>query len=372
LALDLFLMSEGMNKKQSVTLVFFVISLLLGTFFAIYLTRDKNDVENNENLSFFKDEDLGLYFEYPAEFGNVSADIYEPGRRPGGTTGNKLVGTFSNFSGLEFGGITDDFSAGREGLITDTRGFRKEDGKYYFKFVSVKPDMKIEPYKVIQKDFGEMLILDDKSFEGERSGVEGPVFGVGEGRLAGLVNLKSGQFSGIVFYNSNPEELSLEEFEKILDSLVISRANLKTFVQSKSPVSYSIDIPTNWFWHEVDQGVIFTPTETVQIPQDTEGWALGSYFIINVENIFDSPAIESYEDWLEQNAMADREDITINGLSMKRAVLDAAGASGQAIRYVYLVNTQWALTILHFPYDTESEATKVFESAIKTFQSPVK
>ena len=173
----------------------------------------------------FISDEFGFSFEYPYRIGEASIIIFEPGKRPGGETGEKLAGSFSDFSGLEFGGITADFRAGREGLITDTRGFYQEDGKYYFKFVSNKLDMEIQPYKVIKKDFGEILLLDDQSFKGERNGTDGPVFGVGSGRLAGLVNLNRGQFSGIVFYNWNPEEFSKAEFEALLSSLNITASS---------------------------------------------------------------------------------------------------------------------------------------------------
>ena len=173
----------------------------------------------------FISDEFGFSFEYPSRLGEASAIIFEPGKRPGGETGEKLAGSFSDFSGLEFGGISADFSAGREGLITDTRGFNQEDGKYYFKFVSNTSDMEIQPYKVIKKDFGEILLLNDQSFEGERNGTDGPVFGVGSGRLAGLVNLNRKQFSGIVFYNWNLDEFSKAEFEALLNSLELAASS---------------------------------------------------------------------------------------------------------------------------------------------------
>lgn len=188
---------------------------------------DKNFVESLPNFSgreaaIFTDKSLGITFSYPKEFGEARIDILVPGgRRPAGMTGEKLTGTFSAFPGLEFGGITNDFTAGREGLLTDTRGFSKKDGKYYFKFVLAKPDIEIQPLKIISKDFGEILILDDKSFEAERNGSEGPVFGVGAGRLAGLVNLKNAKFPGLVFYDWDAAKFSLDDFEALLNSLLV-------------------------------------------------------------------------------------------------------------------------------------------------------
>jgi hypothetical protein len=169
----------------------------------------------------FNDDALGISFNYPSNLGEIKLVIAEPGKRPGGETGKKLVGTFSQFSGLELGGITDDFSAGRSGMITDTRGFVEENGSYYFKFVSSKNyrDYEILPLKVLEKDFGKIIILNDQSFEAEREGVDGPVLGVGKDNLAGLVNLKGEEFPGIIFYNFNVMELKPDDFEAILNSI---------------------------------------------------------------------------------------------------------------------------------------------------------
>lgn len=171
----------------------------------------------------FKNDELGISFNYPPNFGESNVIIAEPGKRPGGETGRKIVGSFSQFSALEFGGITDDFTAGREGLITDTRGFIEENGQYYFKFVSNKDykDYEIQPLKVLEKDFGKILILNDQSFKAEREWADGPVFGVGNNNLAGLVNLKGEEFPGLVFYNTKTDEFSLEDFESLLDSMVV-------------------------------------------------------------------------------------------------------------------------------------------------------
>jgi hypothetical protein len=177
---------------------------------------------SNPDIKKYTNAELGLSFEYPARFGDVKVEIMIGGKA-GGQTGEKLIGSFSQQEQLEFGGITEDFSAGRSGLLTDTRGFLEKNGHYYFKFVSAKPveDYEVLPKEVIVKNFGKILVLDNQSFEGERYGVEGPVLGVGAGRLAALVNLKNSKFPGLVFYDWDIQEIPLAEFKAILNSLNI-------------------------------------------------------------------------------------------------------------------------------------------------------
>lgn len=168
-----------MNKKN-IIFIFIIVAVATAAFF--YFSPAQKSVSP---VVSFSDKELGLSFDYPFRFGVVSVAVVDPGKRPGGETGEKLVGTFSEFSGLEFGGITNDFSAGRSGVLTDTRGFLEENGKYYFKFVTAKDPIsyELQPLKVIDKDFGKILLLNDQSFEAEREGADGPVLGVGAGWL---------------------------------------------------------------------------------------------------------------------------------------------------------------------------------------------
>ncbi|MFH1823025.1 MAG: hypothetical protein ABH830_04990 [Patescibacteria group bacterium] len=335
--------------------------------------------ESVSQTTTFSDEQLGLSFNYPLKFGAVITSIAGPGKRPGGETGEKIALTFSEFSSLEIGGVTDDYTAGRELMITDTRGFLEENGKYYFKLFSGKGEKgyEIQPLKIIKKDFGEILILDDKSFAAERDGLEGPVFGVGAGRLAGLVNLKSIKFPGLVFYNWDTAKLSLEDFEVILNSSIVSKPSSETFTQTKGPINYSLNIPSGWFAHENGQSVIFTQEKDLNIPSNTEGYAIGSNFYITVNNITDIAGVTTYDDWLEKNGMTEknelfisRENVVVNGYSMIRVQSEAAGATGKAISYVYFADIQRVITLTQFPYDQESNITKVFEGAVQTFRVP--
>ncbi|MBU2037405.1 hypothetical protein KJ866_04395 [Patescibacteria group bacterium] len=335
----------------------------------------------NREIRTFTDRSLGISFAYPKEFGEGKTEIFMPGgKRPAGSAGEKLAGTFSEFPDLEFGGITDDFNAGREGLLTDTRGFSKQNDKYYFKFVSEKPDLEIQPLKIISKDFGEILIIDDQSFEAERnysSDSEGPVLGVGAGRLAGLVNLKSAKFPGIVFYNWDTAKLSPEDFEAILHSLIIMDPEVETFIQSKDPVNYSIDVPIGWFSYENGPSTIFTQNPNLKIPANTESYAIGPNFYITVNNLTDIDGVISYDQWLDKNGFLETNElfiksspVQINGLEMLNVITEGAGVAGEVMHYVYFADVQHVVTLSQFPYDPQSDITQVFEGAVRTFRVP--
>lgn len=176
--------------------------------------------EKSGNIKFVSDE-LGISFEYPERFGKLNLSIYTNLDRNEGsaTTGSMFFGSFENNSNLMLGGISDDFSAGRGGSILDTRGYFEGEDGYEFKFVSAKENYKtLEPLKILEVDSVKILLLDDKSFKAEREGMQGPMIGVGKGNLAALINLDNEIFAGIVIYNTNVENFSQEEFEKMLVS----------------------------------------------------------------------------------------------------------------------------------------------------------
>ena len=205
-------------------------------------------IRSEETLSTFQNDTLGLSFDYPERLGEVTFDIYGPGRRPGGESGKKFSGVFGNPPVLELGGISQDYQAGREGMLTDTSGFLKKDGKYYFRSVATSEPTGVEiiPLKVIVNAATEILLLNDQSFEGERIGVEGPFIGVGKGRLAGLMNLTGEEFKGAVLHNWDTTQLSPAEFETILQSVRLSEpvGDIPTSADNAPPGSlHNLPVP---------------------------------------------------------------------------------------------------------------------------------
>lgn len=152
---------------------------------------------------------------------------------------------------------------------------------------------------------------------------------------------------------------------------------IETFTQTKGPVNYSIDIPFGWFPYEDGSTVIFTQDSNLEIPANTEGFAIGPNFYVTLNNITDISGVTTYDDWLEANGMTEkselfisRENVTVNGLSMIRVRNEAAGVAGEVVSYIFFVDVQRVVTLTQFPYDPESNTTQVFETAVQTFRVP--
>lgn len=164
----------------------------------------------------FNNKEIGLSFSYPASLGEAEFRIIK------GETGQKFTAKFTDNENLLFGGITDDFTAGRSGIFTDSRGFLFEDEKYYFKFVSAKPtkNYELEPIKIIVQNNEMFLILDGNSFISARD-CQGPCLSVGENNLGALINLRGERFPGVAFWNTDIIKFSQEEFERMMESVKV-------------------------------------------------------------------------------------------------------------------------------------------------------
>ena len=162
----------------------------------------------------FSSPELGISFNYPALFGEVSLTISD------GKTGKIFRGIFSNNNKLSFGGVSQDFSRSATSTlinILDTSGFKKRLTGYYFKHVSEQAvtDYEIEPLDVI-KSKSSIVLINKGSFVFDQEN-ESQTIGLGENDLAGLVNLAGGTFSGLAFLNQDVENFSLIEFGAMLE-----------------------------------------------------------------------------------------------------------------------------------------------------------
>jgi hypothetical protein len=303
--------------KRLIFIVVFV--LLIGGGF--YVSQNLDELtKGKESVSTFEDKTLGLSFEYPSRFGSVEV------RKDNGETGEKFTGIFSDNEDLQFGGMSNNFSAGRSGVLTDTRGFNKRNGGYFFKFVIAKPDLPIQPGKVIDAGSGEILLLDDQSFEDERAGMGGPIFGVGKDNLAAVSNLSGETFKGIVFWNMDTDDFSSKDFETMLKSVkVTTPEEVYPKEYSNANEDYTVEYPKGWYPHEFEKGVIFTQNEFTDEASDTEGYALGGQFIITMENLADTEDVETYDDWLElygidedSEFLKEKETVTVGDIEMIR------------------------------------------------------
>lgn len=158
---------------------------------------------------------------------------------------------------------------------------------------------------------------------------------------------------------------------------ILKDDTLKTFTWTEGPINYSIKVPSGWFSYENGSSVIFTKDSNLEIPPNTEGFAIGPNFYVTISNITDIAGVASYDDWLDKNGMTDKnplfiesKDVNVNGLAMRRVIMEGSGVAGRILTYVYFADIQRVITLSQFPYDQESEISKVFEEAVKTFSVP--
>lgn len=162
----------------------------------------------------YKSEELGLFFEYPALFGKI--DIAEEE----GSSGKKLVGTFTDNEKLRFGAITEDYiSAATSSKIelTETRGYLKKRKDYYFLSSNGEAeDYRLKPIKEIDFNRGTALLIDKNSFkEGDEESVLGAAIG---GNVGALLNIQ-GEYAGLIFINMDFGVFPLIDFEKMINSI---------------------------------------------------------------------------------------------------------------------------------------------------------
>jgi hypothetical protein len=167
--------------------------------------------------------------------------------------------------------------------------------------------------------------------------------------------------TGLYLWGSNRSEIVVDHF---------------TFTQSKGSVNYSIDLPLGWFAHENGPSVIFTQSEELDIPQNTELYAIGPNFYITVNSLTDIEGITTFREWLDINGMTGKSElfissemVEINGKEMLRVLTEGAGVGGNVLHYLYLANLKDFVTLSQFPFDPETEISQVFEDVVKTFES---
>jgi hypothetical protein len=130
---------------------------------------------------------------------------------------------------------------------------------------------------------------------------------------------------------------------------------------------FSIWYPDGWYPYENDTGVLFVHDENLQIPQNTEGFALGSYFQITVHAI-------SVEEMFAQNLwnegsefLISKESVRVKTQEATRVVTKAAGADGEVLHYVFEATDGRVFTLSHYPYERGSSDTDDFERIVQTF-----
>lgn len=142
----------------------------------------------------FSNDTLGFSLWYPKWFGALDFSFHN------GETGKGFVGSFENIA-LSFGGVSKDFSEGRETGPLDYSGG------------SISQEMKKQRIRVLSIEGGQIDVL-----RGEGEPAPGNWFP--EGTLGALVKLRGKKYQGLAFY-AHESEVTLDEFETVLKTLVI-------------------------------------------------------------------------------------------------------------------------------------------------------
>lgn len=164
----------------------------------------------------FNDEELGIFFEYPAVLGEVKLE------KSKGSSGNKFRGTFSKNEKLVFGGVSKDYVAAASGTASDfldTSGYMEKGGKFYYQpaGMSESTDYEFKPAKTAGKAF----MLDKNSFVPLTASSTKTV-DIGENSAA-IAKLEKGNYTGVAFLNQDFTLMPLENFESMLKSIEVNK-----------------------------------------------------------------------------------------------------------------------------------------------------
>jgi hypothetical protein len=170
-----------------------------------------NNASQATGLKTYTNEALGLAFQYPKEYGDISLV-----KDDGSYGGHRFTGQFSGNTKLKFIIASVDYRDDGEDLLTTFRGHYEADGRTYYRWAdphntSASAVQIGTPVKTLSVDGRKVFIVDDNSFVRQ----DGPAVGPGAGNVAGLANLRGAAYPGVVFITSMPAN----DLEPILSSL---------------------------------------------------------------------------------------------------------------------------------------------------------
>lgn len=158
----------------------------------------------------YENKALKFSFSYPVKYGVFTY------KTSNGETGKNFIGSAS---GINFGGISTDFSEGRAGIFFDFSGYTNVNGSITFKAVQKYDKSWAIDKKLISEIFTnqnnvEVVLVKGENETGE---YEGPVAGTpGEGKIGALINLKNSEFPGIAFEMDS--KLGIQSLKEILST----------------------------------------------------------------------------------------------------------------------------------------------------------
>jgi hypothetical protein len=201
----------------------------------------------------FSNSELGIEFEYPAEYGDVNFEFKN------GDAGRMFTGTFSNNNALVFGGVSSDFqSKTAPDFLAFLGAEKKKEGtaeKLMAKWIGgpAGSEFEIKP----QKSFADIQIIVSSSLPAGSTGTGSPqtakteeanldggtgqvageeasgteagsasdvkTSGVapGENEIGALIALKKDKFKGLAFWDKNAEKIPSDVFEKLVKGIVV-------------------------------------------------------------------------------------------------------------------------------------------------------
>jgi hypothetical protein len=162
----------------------------------------------------YTNSEMGFSFQYPVELGEV---VYSESE---GEIGNMYRINFSDSNSLIIGGISNNYSAGREGSFLDSRGYYEEDENYYFHFVDSKDDTEypLNPVEKITVDGRTILIVNRYSFIGHDN-IDGPYLHPGDNALGALLIFQEGyKYPGMAIWDKDLNNISEITFKNILST----------------------------------------------------------------------------------------------------------------------------------------------------------
>jgi len=163
----------------------------------------------------YSGEELGLKFEYPAVFGELTVS---PAKA---ATGTKVKGEFRETDKVYLGAASQNYvpqnaATGSAQAFTSTLGFEERDDGYYFR--TPKGDFKIEPIQEVETAGGRTaLLLNKNSFTSTIEGSSSPVK-IKE-YLGAVVNIEEGDYSGVALVNSDFGVMPQQDFINMIKSI---------------------------------------------------------------------------------------------------------------------------------------------------------
>jgi len=165
----------------------------------------------------YKNDDLGLSFEYPASFGTVQFATTT-------VASSTIINmTFENNEKLVLAGVQDSYkklSTSSPVSMSELKGFVEKRKKFYLLGPNDAEEFEVKPAQVIIFDGGEAILLDKNSFVVEEDGDGIPV-DIGD-NVAFVFNLEKKEIPGLVIINSDFSMLPLNDFVLMMESFGVN------------------------------------------------------------------------------------------------------------------------------------------------------